>query len=181
MIKHILLDFDHCLAKYRCDGKELDKDMIDAYSILMDNRFKKITFEETIRDGGFYTRNINTILRYVVSYYRPNKKVLDIIKSFQTIYSDIKISIASDSPINTIVQFLDLYDIDIKIEHYFTWETLNWKKKNEQDFYIQIKRSLNIDNYNEIILIEDSIKNISLFEILGGQTLYIESTENYKI
>jgi len=180
-LKHILLDFDHCLAEYRCDGMALDSNIIKKYSLMMDNRFKQMTFEQTSRDGNFWhPSEINAIIRYIVSYYKPNKKVLELIKSFQMIYPNIKISFASDSPINTIVQFLDLYDIDLKIEHYFTWETLNWKRKKDPDFYIQIRRSLDI-NFNEMILIDDSYRNLGIFENLGGQIFNVPATDNFTI
>ena len=183
MIKHILLDFDHCLAKYRCDGKVLSQDILKIYSLLMNNRFSKITFEQTNKEDNGTLTELNVVLRYIVSYYRPNEKVLDVIKSFRTIWKhDIKLSIASDSPINMISQFIDLYDLEeeLPISHYFTWETMEWRKKNDADFYFQIRNILNI-KFDEMILIDDSSENIELFKTLGGQILFIPSTENYRI
>ena len=179
MIKHILLDFDHCLATYRCDGWSLNKKVIEDYTYLMNNRAKQIDFKTTYEKNNSLM-DLDVMLRYIVSYFRPNQHVLNILKAFKTIWMhDIKISIASDSPYETIEQFMDVYNIideNINIENYFIPETLNWKRKNETEFYRQIQNKLKL-KFDEMILIDDSSSNIELFKELGGQILFIPSFE----
>ena len=185
MITHILLDFDHCLAQYKCDNNRLDQDMVKKFTYIMNKRGEKINLNTSRSELKMTWNEVIILLRYIVSYYRPNRDIINLVKTWKTAYPDAKVVIVTNTMEEVVNEFLDIYDdirrYEFSLHIIFTPEKLNWHTKNKKEFYDSVKYNLQGAEFPNMLLIDDDISNIQMFKSLGGQTILKPSQEQFRI
>ncbi len=191
MIKYILFDIDGVLIpsnttlfseKYSLEhkiSKEIIVDFINNQGRLC--KLGKADLLEELKQVKHvwnWTNSAEELLAYWINTeYLPNKKLIDVIQSLRK--SGIKCYIASDNEKYRAAQLLQALEVNTNFDGYFFSYTLGYTKA-DGDYFQKILLELGINDPTQVLLVDDSERNVSVATNVGLKTYLYEKFElNY--
>lgn len=173
----ILFDFDHVIIFFR-EHDLSDNILIPFYRLMTKRKKEKKDIVTCAKELGYKTNFIFYLFENLYKSSKLNKKLIDHIINLKKINK--KTIITSNNTVNFINFILLKYNLTNLFDLVYTPELSNWYWKPDKKYFINLKiKYLKKYNFEDMLLIDDDIKNIDVFKKLNGGTF--QYTKDYPL